>query len=79
MPLNELCGLIEWVSNTLPLKVILEDQYKRKDNKKLYVSLARSETETPLDLHTSLLLMRRPMICTRSSKRPKLVDRRNKS
>jgi serine/threonine-protein kinase ATR len=39
MPLNELCGLIEWVSNTLPLKVILEDQYKRKSGKKLYVSL----------------------------------------
>lgn len=38
MPLNELCGLIEWVSNTLPLKVILEDHYKRRNGKKLYVS-----------------------------------------
>lgn len=37
MPLNEECGLIEWVSNVLPLKHILEKGYMR-NGKKLFVS-----------------------------------------
>lgn len=36
MPLNEECGLLEWVSNTNALKVILEKGYARY-NKKVYV------------------------------------------
>ena len=37
MPLNEECGLLEWVSNTNALKRILEKEYARQ-NKKIYVS-----------------------------------------
>jgi serine/threonine-protein kinase ATR len=37
MPLNEECGLLEWVSNTNALKSILEKGYGRHQ-KKLYVS-----------------------------------------
>ena len=37
MPLNEECGLLEWVSNTNALKRILEKEYARH-NKKIYVS-----------------------------------------
>lgn len=38
MPLNEECGLLEWVSNTVPLKGILESGYARH-GKKVYVSM----------------------------------------
>lgn len=38
MPLNEECGLIEWVSNTNALKSILEKGYDRY-KKKVYVRL----------------------------------------
>jgi serine/threonine-protein kinase ATR len=40
MPLNEECGLLEWVSNTNALKSILEKGYS-KYGKKLYVSESR--------------------------------------
>ncbi len=36
MPLNEECGLIEWVGHTNALKSILEKEYHRQ-NKKLFV------------------------------------------
>ena len=36
MPLNEECGLLEWVSGTHALKKILETQYGRL-GKRLYV------------------------------------------
>ena len=35
MPLNEECGLLEWVANTKAFKSILETEYMRK-GKKLY-------------------------------------------
>lgn len=37
MPLNEECGLLEWVSNTKAMKSILEKEYARY-GKKIYVS-----------------------------------------
>lgn len=37
MPLNEECGLLEWVSNTNAFKRILEKEYGRT-NTKIYVS-----------------------------------------
>lgn len=37
MPLNEECGLLEWVSNTKAMKSILEKEYTRY-GKKIYVS-----------------------------------------
>ena len=37
MPLNEECGLLEWVSNTNALKSVLEKGYARH-GKKVYVS-----------------------------------------
>ncbi|WVF72846.1 hypothetical protein IAT40_007664 [Kwoniella sp. CBS 6097] len=40
MPLNEECGLLEWVANTYALKGILEKGYARY-NKKIYVSTMR--------------------------------------
>lgn len=38
MPLNEECGLLEWVSNTNALKGILEKGYQRH-GKRVYVSV----------------------------------------
>lgn len=37
MPLNEECGMLEWVSNTIPLRNILIKAYERRDVK-TYVS-----------------------------------------
>jgi serine/threonine-protein kinase ATR len=37
MPLNEECGLLEWVVNTHALKNILEKGYQRH-NKRIWVS-----------------------------------------
>lgn len=37
MPLNEECGLLEWVTNTHGFKGILETNYGRQ-NKKIFVS-----------------------------------------
>jgi serine/threonine-protein kinase ATR len=39
MPLNEECGLLEWVSNTSAFKRILDKEYGRF-GKKLYVGFA---------------------------------------
>lgn len=58
MPLNEECGLLEWVSNTSAFKRILDKEYGRF-GKKLYVGflppqlgmIAESQTN---DLHTML-------------------------
>jgi len=33
MPLNEECGMLEWVSNTVPLRNILIKGYERRDVK----------------------------------------------
>lgn len=38
MPLNEECGLLEWVANTHALKNILEKGYQRQ-GKRIWVSL----------------------------------------
>lgn len=43
MPLNEECGLLEWVSGTSALKRILEKEYARV-GKRLYVREALSRT-----------------------------------
>lgn len=40
MPLNEECGLLEWVSNTKAFKSILMEGYNRY-SKKVYVSVLR--------------------------------------
>jgi serine/threonine-protein kinase ATR len=39
MPLNEECGLLEWVNNTVPLRSILTKLYER-DKKKVFVSVS---------------------------------------
>jgi phosphatidylinositol kinase/protein kinase (PI-3 family) len=39
MPLNEECGLLEWVNNTIPFRNIVDKAYARQ-GKKLYVSVA---------------------------------------
>jgi serine/threonine-protein kinase ATR len=59
MPLNEDCGLLEWVNHTLPLKTILDKGYARQ-GKKVYVGqdsdLSLSQTT---ELHTTLETARR--------------------
>jgi hypothetical protein len=41
MPLNEECGMLEWVVNTVPMRAILIKGYDRRDVK-TYVSDPRS-------------------------------------
>lgn len=43
MPLNEECGLLEWVNNTVAFRSICEKAYARQ-NKKLYVSERKLKT-----------------------------------
>lgn len=52
MPLNEECGLLEWVSNTNALKRILEKEYARQ-GKKIYVSRIVPRIWPLLELITS--------------------------
>ncbi|KAK8854747.1 hypothetical protein IAR55_003486 [Kwoniella newhampshirensis] len=54
MPLNEECGLLEWVTNTHALKSILEQGYFRY-GKKIYVSLDLGEESSRQtnDIHTT--------------------------
>ncbi|WVQ68017.1 uncharacterized protein L199_006223 [Kwoniella botswanensis] len=47
MPLNEECGLLEWVANTNALKSILEKGYQRH-NKKIYIWNKDKENFEPL-------------------------------
>lgn len=43
MPLNEECGLLEWVANTHALKNILEKGYQRQ-GKRIWVSISLTRT-----------------------------------
>jgi len=43
MPLNEECGLLEWVANTHALKNILEKGYQRQ-GKRIWVSTSLTNT-----------------------------------
>lgn len=45
MPLNEECGLLEWVANTNAFKNILDEGYARH-GKRLYTSDLAREVET---------------------------------
>lgn len=69
MPLNEECGLLEWVNNTVPLRSILTKLYER-EKKKVFVGAH------PLRRHairTHLLLVKRdlhrPGQCTSAGSR----------
>jgi len=47
MPLNEECGMLEWVPNTLPLRNILIKGYDRREVK-TYVSRSAAICEAPV-------------------------------
>lgn len=53
MPLNEECGLLEWVNNTVPLRSILTKLYER-EKKKVFVSTQEQHRDAPLAYHLSV-------------------------
>ncbi|ODO06790.1 hypothetical protein I350_04149 [Cryptococcus amylolentus CBS 6273] len=60
MPLNEECGLLEWVANTAPFKSILEKCYARY-GKRVWVSdVGLMQTKLIHHLRSSTVIIKRP-------------------